>query len=88
MAKMHFLSLHVGPIIVLIPNLILRLTQSLKIENYIHFGLCRQPTNKSCLCGTQRAQLASFAIKKINNRSYMSSAPHPRQQNMTHQKTK
>ena len=46
---MHFESLHFRSILILVPNLISCLFQSLKMKNHVHFGSCRQPINKKFL---------------------------------------
>ena len=37
-AKMHFWSIHFGPILVLVPNFYSRLPQSLKMKYHVHFA--------------------------------------------------
>ena len=65
-AKIHFWSLYFGPILFLVPKLILRIVQSLKLENQFYFGSCCQPTNrtkkKKIRCGKRSALLANMSL--------------------------
>ena len=56
--KIHLWFLHFGPILVLVPKLILHLDQSLKLESQFYFSPCCQPSNKKCKCGKRNALLA------------------------------
>ena len=64
-AKMHFGSLHFGPIFVLVSKLILLLGLSLKLENRFYFGSCRQPNNRKYIRGKHIALLTCYMLMWI-----------------------
>ena len=55
---MHFWSLQFGPILDLVPKLILLLSQSLILENRFYFGPYRQPSNRKIRRDRRSALLA------------------------------
>ena len=68
LAKMHFWFLYFGPIFILVSKLILHQPQSLKIDNYIYFGLCHHPLIENSYMtngGTVGIGKANVAIKII-----------------------
>ena len=63
---MHFWSLHFGPILDLVPKLILLLGQFLISENRFYFGPCRQPNNKKIKRGKRSTLLACYFISHVS----------------------
>ena len=64
-AKMHFWSLYFGFIFILVPNLISHLSKSQKTKNHVHFGPCRQPTNRKCICAKLGKQFRGIRHQRL-----------------------